>query len=129
MTQAYRDALSYTGMKNTSFLYLAGFVVYSLMYLLWSGFAVYGFTGTAARLASFAFLVGVMMIFGQVTGKTTVAEILPFSAVWALTVIGLDVVLAVPYAGWGMFSNASLWVGYALVFLVPLALAAKDEEA
>lgn len=117
-------------MQNLSLphLFLGGVVAYAVMYLLWSAFSLYDFSGATARLIGFAVLTIVMYLLSRSTNSDTVARMLPYAVVWTLTIVVLDIVLAVPYAGWVLFSDLGLWLGYAIVFFVPLVIAAQEDN-
>lgn len=117
-------------MKNISFphLLLGGIVAYAIMYLLWGVFSQFEFSGAIARLVGFAVLAVTMIILTRATKRDTVVAMLPYAAFWVATVAALDVVLAVPYTGWVLFSDLGLWLGYAVIFFVPLAVAAQEDS-
>ena len=99
-----------------------GIVIYAIMYLTWNGFAIYGFVnGIAPRICELIVLVIVSAIAGRSLGFTSWKDILPYSFVWALTSIGLDAIFTLPFSGTVMYANWNLWIGYALVMLLPLA--------
>jgi hypothetical protein len=99
-----------------------GIVIYAIMYLAWNGFAIYGFTaGLAPRLAELAVLVVIATIAGRSLHLHSWKDILPYSFFWALTAFALDAVYTLPFAGTSMYANWNLWIGYALVMLLPLA--------
>lgn len=98
-----------------------GLVIYSLMFLLWSVFSTYGFVeGSLPRLIGLVVLVLIITILAHHTGATSVLKMLPYSIAWLLIAILLDVLISVPFTGWALFSDWNIWIGYALVFGVPL---------
>lgn len=99
-----------------------GIVIYALMYLTWNGFAIYGFTyGIVPRLCELLVLVIVSTVAGRSLRLNSWKDILPYSFLWALTALGLDYVITVPLSGVQIYANWNLWIGYALVMLLPLA--------
>ncbi len=98
-----------------------GIVIYAIMFLSWSAFVLYGFSeGMLPRLAGLLVLIVMATIAGYSLRKYNWRDILPYSIFWLAEVILLDIVMSVPYTGWALFSDANIWVGYALVVLVPL---------
>lgn len=98
-----------------------GIVVYALLYLLIASLSLYGlYPGALSRVCTIIVLASVLLIAGISLRASTVKDILPYSIVWMLEVAALDALLSVPFTGWGIYLNWNLWVGYALVVLVPL---------
>lgn len=98
-----------------------GIVMYALMYLLWNGFVLYGFTmGILPRALALLFLVAIATIAGRSLRFSTARDIAPYSVVWMIIVALLDAVYTVPFAGWGIYGDWNIWVGYFLVAIVPL---------
>ncbi|MBU0540055.1 hypothetical protein KKF59_02480 [Patescibacteria group bacterium] len=64
-------------------------------------------------------------IAGRKLAAKNAGAILKYSIPWVLIAVVLDMVLTVPFTGWGFFSTWSLWIGYALIALVPLAAIKK----
>jgi hypothetical protein len=92
-----------------------GVVMYAIMFLLWSGFLMYGFVeGVAPRLTGLV----VLIVLALTAGRSL--NILPYSLTWVVVVAILDIILTVPFTGWGLFSDWNIWVGYALIACVPL---------
>ncbi|HVU75438.1 MAG TPA: hypothetical protein VHD38_01195 [Candidatus Paceibacterota bacterium] len=97
-----------------------GVVIYSMMYLLWSGFLIYGFTGAPSRIIGLVALVILSIIAGRALRLSTWKDVLPYSIAWAVLIGIFDAVFSVPYTGWYLYTDWSLWVGYGLVVVVPL---------
>ena len=98
-----------------------GVVIYALMYLTWSGFVLYGFAnGVLPRLLGLFILIVLATIAGRALRLHSWKDIAPFSFAWALLVALLDAVFSVPYTGWMLYADWNVWVGYTLVFVVPL---------
>ena len=98
-----------------------GIVIYAVMALAWSGFAIYGLTGTlTSRLLQLLVLIIVTTIAARSLKFHSWKDILPYSILWAILMGLLDIVYSVPFGGWGIYSDWNLWVGYTLVILVPL---------
>jgi hypothetical protein len=98
-----------------------GIGIYAVMFLVWSGFVTYGFVeGVLPRIVSLLTLITVSIVAGRALHLVNWKDVLPYSATWVVVVIIADVVLSVPFTGWALFSDWNVWVGYALVLLVPL---------
>lgn len=98
-----------------------GVVVYAVMYLTWSVLLIYGVTiGVLPHAIELLVLVVVTMIAGRELRLHSWHDILPYSFVWALEVALLDAVISVPFGGWEIYYDWNLWLGYALVIVLPL---------
>lgn len=98
-----------------------GVIIYALMYLLWSVFAIYGFTaGYAPRFIGLGALVLLALIAGRSLKFHSWHDILPYSLFWLGSVVVLDIICTVPFTGWTLFYDWNLWVGYGLIVCVPL---------
>ncbi len=99
-----------------------GIVIYAIIYLFSNGLSIYGVSGLWAILSRLLMLVIVSTVAGRSLGFKSWKDILPYSIFWAFTVICLDVVFTmIPFSGMQMYSNVNIWIGYALVALLPLA--------
>src|SRR3990167_7992781 len=93
-----------------------GIVLYAIMFLLWSGFVLYGFAeGIAPRLTGLLVLIGLALLAGRALHYGSWRDILPYSIAWTVIVAILDMVFTVPFTGWALFSDWNIWVGYALI--------------
>ncbi|MDO8561581.1 MAG: hypothetical protein Q7S05_02015 [bacterium] len=98
-----------------------GIVIYAIVFLVWSGFIAYGFVeGLAPTLMSYLVLVVVAAIAGNSLHLRSWKDILPYSLAWAAFIAILDAVFAVPFTGWGIYSDPNVLMGYFLVIVVPL---------
>ena len=98
-----------------------GIVIYAFMYLVWIGMALHGFAqGTVPRVFTLCVLIATATIAGRSLRLSTWKDILPYSVVWTVIVMLLDGIFTVPYAGWLVYFDWNLWVGYVLVALIPL---------
>ncbi|QQG37636.1 MAG: hypothetical protein HYS26_03325 [Candidatus Kaiserbacteria bacterium] len=99
-----------------------GIVIYSVMFLLWSGFVTYGFVeGLVPRLVSLSVLITLGIIAGNSLRTQSWRDIAPYSLAWALIAAALDAIFSVPFTGWSLFADWNVWLGYAIVALAPLA--------
>lgn len=98
-----------------------GVVIYAVMYLLWSGLVLYGL---AAGVASLILRIGALAVVTTLAARTlhiqNWKDLAPYTVSWALITIALDALYLVPYSGWALYGNGSVWVGYTLVALIPL---------
>lgn len=109
-----------------------GIVIYAVAFLTWSLLIAYGlFEGVLPRLISLAVLVVVAAAAGRSLHFSSWKDILPYSFLWAVMIAALDGIMAVPYAGWKIYSELGVWTGYIIVVVIPLffaeeVLAAND---
>lgn len=100
---------------------LWGIGIYALLSLAWSGFVIYGYAqGIAPRLFELAILVILAYIAGRALGFGSWKDVLPYSILWALEAVALDAIYTVPFSGWSLYANISIWAGYATLAIVPL---------
>lgn len=106
-----------------------GIVIYSIMSLAWSLFVIYGLAGTlTARLLALLVLIVIATIAGRSLGFHSWRDILPYSIGWGVMMAALDAIFSVPFSGWVLYADWNLWLGYALVVVVPL-LAPKTRRS
>ena len=99
-----------------------GIVIYAIMYLFSNGLSIYGLAGgIPALVARLVVLVIITTIDGRSLKFNSWKDILPYSIFWAFTVLAIDAIFTMPFGGVAMYSNWNLWIGYALVMLLPLA--------
>ena len=98
-----------------------GIVIYAVMSLVWSGLVIYGMADSFLSLAvRLVVLVFIATIAGRSLRFHSWQDVLPYSVFWAGTMALLDMVYTVPFSGWSIYSDWRLWVGYALVAMIPL---------
>lgn len=98
-----------------------GIGIYAVMFLLWSGFVTYGFIdGIAPRVVGLAVLISIAFFAGHSLRFSSWFDVLPYSISWALMMAVLDGIFSVPLAGWAVFADPNVWLGYALVAVLPL---------
>ena len=91
------------------------------MYLLVAAFSLYGmYPGLLSRMLALGALIALATLAGSSLNFHLKKDILPYSLVWVLEIAVLDALMSVPYAGWGLYLDWNVWVGYALVVLVPM---------
>lgn len=101
-----------------------GIIIYALSYLTWSIFIAYGLSeGIMSKLISLAALFIVAAIAGRSLHLISWRDILPYSIGWAILIAIFDGVLAFPYAGWQIYSEIGVWIGYIVVVITPLFFA------
>jgi len=98
-----------------------GIVIYAVMFLLWSLFLTYGFVeGVLPRVVGLFALVVTTFVAGRSLRASSWQDILPYSLAWGVTMAILDAIVNVPYAGWQIFADWSIWLGYAVVVVGPM---------
>ncbi len=106
-----------------------GIVIYAVLYLVWAGLAIHGLSGSyLARVAVLASLVAVAWIATLSLRLSTERDIAPYAFGWVVVAAGLDALLVVPGAGWGIYANWNLWVGYILLLCVPFIVMAISKK-
>ena len=97
-----------------------GIVIYAIVFLTWSSLIVQGLTeGIAPRLITLAALVAVTAIAGTSLRVRSWQDVVPRSLVWLVVAALADAILTVPFAGWTIYADWNVWVGYTLVLTVP----------
>ncbi len=100
------------------------------MFLLWWVFALYGFTGGEEPMIAGLFaLVVLSLIAGLLLRCSSSLDVLPYSLSWAFLMAIFDAIISVPVFGWGAFLDVRVWIGYAIVAIVPLAAPALHMHA
>lgn len=98
-----------------------GVVIYALMYLLWSGLVIYGL---AAGILSLVVRIGALATITTLAARSlhmpNWRDLLPYALSWAVCAVLLDALFLVPFSGWALYSTWSVWVGYALVAILPV---------
>ena len=98
-----------------------GIVIYAVMSLLWSGLVIYGMADSLLSLAlRLCVLIFIAVIAGRSLRFHSWQDVFPYSVFWAATMALLDAVYTVPFSGWSIYADWRLWVGYALVAIIPL---------
>lgn len=98
-----------------------GVVIYALMYLLWSGLAIYGFAaGYPSLIARILVLACVTALAARSLRMPTWKDLVPYTVSWAAVAIILDAVFLVPFSGFALYTSLNVWVGYILVATLPL---------
>ncbi len=98
-----------------------GIIIYALMYLLWSGLVIYGLaiglTSLAVRIVALA---GITIFAARSLHMTNWRDLVPYTLTWAVCAVVLDAIFLVPFSGFALYTSWSVWVGYALVAILPL---------
>ena len=91
------------------------------MYLLVAAFSLYGmYPNLFSRILALGVLVALATMAGASLNFRSKKDIFPYSLAWVIEIAILDAFMSVPYAGWGLYLDWNVWVGYALVLLIPL---------
>lgn len=106
-----------------------GIVIYAVLFLVWSGLVIHGLSGHfVARIIVLASLVTVAAIATRSLRLSLERDVAPYAVGWVVVAACLDAVFAVPSAGWGIYANWNLWVGYVLLFCVPFIVTALTRK-
>lgn len=98
-----------------------GIVIYAIIFLLWSGFVLYGYgDGVIPRIVGLCVLIVLSLLAGRSLRFHLWRDIVPYSIAWTVVVILLDIVFSVPFTGWALFADWNVWVGYSMILFVPL---------
>lgn len=98
-----------------------GFLIYAVMYLVWSGLVIYGLSlGYVSLIIRLLVLFVITTIAARAMRLSNWRDVLPFSIGWALVAATLDALYLVPFSGWALYSSLSVWIGYALVAVLPI---------
>jgi hypothetical protein len=110
---------------NLRALFGWGVVIYAVLYLVWSGLVIHGWSDMVlSRFIVIGSLITLAVIATRSLRLFTERDVLPYAIGWVVIAAGMDAVFVVPSAGWGMYSDWNLWIGYILLFLVPLVVTA-----
>jgi CTP:molybdopterin cytidylyltransferase MocA len=83
--------------------------------------SVYGWTaGIEPRIVEAIVLFVACIAAGQSLRMRNWKDILPYSIGWAAVAAALDAFLAARFQGWSLYSQWSVWLGYALIATLPL---------
>lgn len=106
-----------------------GIVIYAVLALVWSGLVLHGISGNIlARGIVLAALVVTTALATRMLRLNSERDIAPYAFGWVIVAIALDAVFAVPTAGWGMYSDWNLWVGYIILLAVPFVVTALSRK-
>lgn len=98
-----------------------GVTIYALMYLLWSGLVMYGLSfGIISLVVRLLALALITTIAARALRMMHRFDLLPYTIGWAVVAIALDALFLVPFSGWALYAEWSVWAGYALVAILPL---------
>lgn len=107
-----------------------GIVIYAVLYLAWSGLVIHGFSGMfLSRIVVIATLVTVATLATKSLRLMHERDVLPYAIGWVVLAACFDAVFAVPSAGWAMYSDWNVWVGYFLLLIVPLIVTAVSRKS
>lgn len=97
-----------------------GTVIYAVMYLLWSGLALYGIEGLTGVVIRILVLLLLTRIVARALNATSWTAVMPYSLSWALFAALFDALFLVPLTGYELYASWNVWLGYALVAVLPL---------
>ena len=100
-----------------------GIVIYAVLHLVWSGLVSYGLSGNLiGHIVMIATLVTLSVIATRTLRIMSERDVAPYAIGWMLIAIALDALITVPLAGWGIFSDWTVWAGYILLLVVPFVV-------
>lgn len=100
-----------------------GIVLYAVVYLAWQGLALYGlFSGWSGRALLLLVLLATVSIAAESLHRADYRAMLPYAFGWLVMMLGFDAVFTAPFSGWQVYLDPNAWVGYALVFFIPLCI-------
>lgn len=103
-----------------------GIAIYAVMYLLWSGLVIYGLAaGVLSLIVRLIALTVVTTIAARSLRLPDWKDLAPYTVSWAVVAILLDALFLVPFSGWALYATWSVWVGYALVAILPILTSFK----
>lgn len=107
---------------NYKKLFGYGAAVWAVAYIAATALMVYGmFDNVIAKAVLVLIVAGAAYLAGRGLNLGSALSILKYSAAWLIMAIILDTILTVPFAGWGLFTQWNIWLGYAVILLAPLA--------
>ena len=116
VTRGYNERVKFLG-KALGW----GLVIYAVMYLLWSGLVIYGLSfGVSSLVLRVVALAVLVTIAARSLHLTERMDVVPHSVTWAVVAVILDAIFLVPFSGWSLYAEWSVWAGYALVAIIPL---------
>lgn len=100
-----------------------GIVIYAVMFLVSSLLAVHP-TGPAliARVVLLCTLVITASIAARSVRAFSERDIALYAFGWVACALVFDALLVVPTTGWLLFTDWNVWVGYLVLFFVPIAV-------
>lgn len=100
-----------------------GVVIYAVVFLMWSALVIHAYiAGPMPRIILVLTLAIVVSIAARSLRLKHWYDILPYSIAWALIAAAFDFTCAVPVSGFAIWTDWNIWVGYAMVVLIPLII-------
>lgn len=105
-----------------------GAAVWATAYITATVLMVYGmFDNVMAKAILVLIVAGAAYLAGRSLNLDSIISILKYSVVWLIMAAILDTVITVPFAGWGLFTQWNIWLGYTAILLMPLAGISKGQ--
>jgi hypothetical protein len=103
-----------------------GVLLYAVVFLIMSGFTAYGSGDTfLTKIIALVALAIVAYLAGKNLRAGSMGEIIKYSLGWLIIVAILDYFFTLPFATTAVYSQWNLWVGYAIILLLPLITLSK----
>jgi hypothetical protein len=98
-----------------------GALIWGIAFITAAIFVAFSAIDTILAKIVVPFAVGVAAFFGgKMIDVELPKDILKYSIVWVVIGLLLDLVVTVPFTGWGIFAQWNVWLGYALILFAPL---------
>ena len=108
---------------NYKKLFGYGILIYVALFVYWSALIAYGAEqGIISQIVSLIIIAALACFAGHKLETKSVNKIIRYSVGWTVIVALLDVLFTVPFTGWEVFNEWSVWVGYAIILLIPLCV-------
>lgn len=112
---------------NYKKLFGFGILIWAAVYLVASAFVAYkAMDQLWARIVVELALIVAAYLAARNLSLGSVKEIAKYSVSWAVIAVVLDLLLTVPFAGWEIFSQWDIYLGYLLIIVVPFFAAKKS---
>jgi hypothetical protein len=106
-----------------------GVGIYAVMSLATRIESLYSLTGGLLLSTLNLLLLTLVVSLGERSLRLArAADILPYSVGWMLFSVAFDKLIVLPTVGWTMYSDVNLWVGYALIVIIPLLVPYTREK-
>jgi len=112
---------------NYKKLFGYGVAVWATAYIVATVLMIYGlFDNVIAKAILVLIVASAAYLAGRNINSDSIISVLKYSVVWLIMALILDAIITVPFTGWGLFTQWNVWVGYAVILLVPLFAIKKE---
>lgn len=104
-----------------------GIAIWGAAYLVATGFVAYKMQDNIfAEIVTLIAMLIVLIAASRNLPDSSLAQVLKYSVGWVVIGVILDLVLTVPFTGYAIFYHWTIWVSYALILVLPPALAKRS---